>query len=67
MNHGLTMQMSVSAPNTDAMQLVHCESIMSSAKSICSVSDVKRLRIRPDGVVSKKSIGADVTACASCV
>jgi len=42
-------------------QLVHCESVMSSAKSTCSVSLVKRLRMRPDGVVSKKSMGAEST------
>ena len=34
---------------------------MRSWKSTCSVSLVKRLRMRPEGVVSKKSIGAAST------
>jgi hypothetical protein len=37
---------------------VTCESCMRSWKSIWSVSEVNRLRMRPEGTVSKKSIGA---------
>ena len=47
-----------SVPITGITQLSHCCMFCISTLSICSVSDVKRLRMRPVGVWSKKEVGA---------
>ena len=57
----LTVQMKTSAPATFDTQFIHCDTCIKSWKSTCSVSEVKRLRMRPEGVVSKKIIGAAST------
>ena len=62
---GETTAMRQSVPITGITQLSHCCMFCISRLSICSVSLVKRLRIRPVGVESKNDVGAPKTASLS--